>query len=321
MENLEEYKKLTSDFISRIYKVKILSEFSFNSFNEFPNRIHKEAKYSWEKSIDYTIRERESFASGSEIEVRDSEVIEGDRISIPYIHLQRIHNNESQKIVTSIGGQQTTVCKIDFEQLVLDQNLVYLIGLIEGFMLESVILIYKNKSELLSEHDLQVDFKTLNEMNDIQTLRNHMIDQAIGRTWSERGFSTRIEKLRTKFNIILGFKKDLIKLLDEANLIRNCVLHNGSKVSKEYEEGFATKRLLKKNDSIKFSKYFLDAIYYLSLDFVKSLFINTSGCVWGDGEKINSEIYISGIHPNYFKDVMLTKGNWINTEMLDNNVL
>ena len=103
-----------------------------------------------------------------------------------------------------------------------------------------------------------------------------MIEEAIGHKWSKGGFTTRIDSLRTKFKIILGFKKALQALLDEANLLRNCILHNGSKVSRQYLEQFGEKRNLILNTPINLSPHFIRAIFYLSIDFIRVLFVEVS---------------------------------------------
>jgi hypothetical protein len=47
-----------------------------------------------------------------------------------------------------------------------------------------------------------------------------------------------------------------LDLFDEADLIRNCVLHNGSKVSEDYYKKFGKKRELQLMEPIKLNNHF-----------------------------------------------------------------
>lgn len=301
--------------------MKIQFEFSLKTFESFPNNINSKVKSAWENSIEYNIKEFAAFISKSNIEPRTEEIIEANKISTPYMILQRMHKDNSNDIITTVNGNPIKVTKIDFEQLILEQQLIYFVGLIEGYLIESIQVIYSNKTDLLSDHDLELNFKELNDLENFDNIQKKMIEMAIGRSWSIGSFSTRMERLRSKFGITLKFKKELKELFDEANLLRNCILHNGSKVSSDYMSQFGTKRKINKNDNIHFSVYFLDALYYLSLDFVKELFIEVTNLSWESMTRGAAEDWICGAHNTYYKDHILNKDNYIYKELKRNNIL
>lgn len=317
----EHYKDLTYDFITKIYKMKIQFEFSIKTFQGFPNNLSTQVKSGWEQAMEYNIREFGAFISKSKIEPRTEEMVQANRIATPYMILQKIYRDNTNEIITTVNGHPIKVAKIDFEQLILEQQLTYFVGLIEGFLIESIQILFENKPDFLSDHDLELKFKEINALENFENIQKKMIEMAVGRSWSAGNFSNKIEKLRTKFGITLKFKKQLKDILDEANLLRNCILHNGSKVSSDYLDQFGTKRNITKGDNIKFSVYFLDALYYLSLDFVKELFIETSNLSWNSITKSSAEDWICGAHNSYYKDHIWKEDNYIFQELKRNRVL
>jgi len=322
MTEFNDYKSLTYDILSNVLKSKLLLGFSLRSFTNFPNNIHQEVKNPWEKALAYTLEERNAAIQGTTIEGRDDVVLEGDRLLMPYFGLHQLASKDANKSITSIEGKPMLVNNVDFNQQILEQNLVYFVGIIEGYIYDSVRIIYQNIPEKLASHNLSMEFSDIIKQENFDELMEQMIEMAVGRKWSEGGFSKRIEKLRSKFGINLGFKRILQEFLDEANLIRNCILHNGSKVSSDYFKEYGEKRTLQLNTPVVISSYFLDCLYYLAIDFVKILFVETSNLAWTPNKKTEAEIWAGSIGSSgFYKDVITKEENWIYKELHENGIL
>ena len=96
-------------------------------------------------------------------------------------------------------------------------------------------------------------------------------------------------------------------IFDEANLLRNCILHNGAKASKNYYSAIGVTKGLNVGDPIRIDKYFNEAMYYLSIDLINKLFyIVDSYSFQGHSDQSQVDEPVS-----YFKDVMLDSENWI----------
>lgn len=319
--NFNEYYKVTINVMSSIYKSRLFLAFSLKTFQNFPNNIHSTIRKPFDKSLDYSLREWEACGQEVSLEPRDEDVIEGARLIMPFIYLQRINRQESQKNIINTPGGLVRINDVNFQQQILEQNLVYLIGIIESFIYDSVKVIYINCPEHLKKHDLGLSFSDILEYENMDDIRGQMIEKAMGRTWSTGSFSTRITKLQKKFKINVGFKKKLQDLLDEANLIRNCILHNGSKVSSDYASQFGERRNAKVDEPILINPFFLDAIFYLSIDLIKALFIEASGAAWDLNHKSDAEDGTSLISSGFYKNFMLQKDHWIYEELHENGIL
>lgn len=317
--DFNKYLELTLNNLSGVFKSKLLYDFSLRTFKDFPNLIHSSVRENWDKALAYTLKEREAFISGAQIEPRNENIIDGDRLLIPYFFLQKAVGKDGNKNIIIADGEPILAASINFKDQILHQNLVYFIGILESYIYDSVKIIYQNSDDELSKHDLHLSFSDIINSGNQEDLKQTMINKALGRNWSEGGFSKRIEVLRNKFNINIGIKKKLLRLLDEANLLRNCILHNGGKVSNDYFLEFGKEKNITENKAIIISPHFLDAIYYLSIDFIKILSIKVSEICW---DNKSTELYLSGIGPaGYFKDVMTKSDNWIYKELHKNGVL
>lgn len=307
--NIDQYSKLTRNIITNIYKSRILYEFTLSTFDNFPNNIKPEVRQNWDLAFDYHLRERKAFINGEKIERRTEKIIIGEKTLHPYFFIQKELGEKAEKKLINVNQEDWLATKINFQNQIIEQNLVYFIGIIEGFMYDSVKLIYEQEESYLKDHKMQIDFAEIIELKDYDVLKKNMIEKALGRKWSQGLISKRFESLRTKFNITLGFKKTLLELFDEADLIRNCVLHNGSKVSKDYYNQFGEKRNLKLMQPINLNQSFLNVIYYLSIDFVKILFIEVSKICYGN-KNGSADFYLSGLGPNeFYKDSITSPNN------------
>lgn len=250
--------------------------------------------------------------------------MQGDKLTIPFFWLSQVlrSNRKEHPHPIPIIDQMNVIKGFDFQPVILEQSLVYMVGIIESYICDSARIIYSNMPKYLNAHDLSLIFSELTEFDSLDAMKEVMLQKAMGRTWSQGSFSNRIDKLRKKFSIILNFKAYLKELLDEANLLRNCILHNGSKVSEDYLKEFGEKRTLELNSLIMISPYFIDAIFYLGLDLIKLLFIETSGKAWEPSKKINAELFSESFGcAVYFKDAVTQKDNWIYKELHEHGVL
>ncbi len=269
------------------------------------------------------MNERQLFAEGKSPEkIRDllgqrsESVINGSFFSYPFYKIQKIahKNSESPRIVAGVGNNKLLIYDIDFQSIIAEKQLVYLIGLIEGFILDSVRILYYTNEQYIEQHIVEPAFSTLRTLENFEELKIERIIQVTERKWGAGSFTTRFNKLQTKFGIDLEFHSRLIALFDEANLLRNCILHNGAKVSIDYYNFIGKSRGFNIGDKLNINRYFNESLYYLSVDFVTKLF-----CVV-DSLSFQTEIGQLVYDHGYFKDVMLNEDNWIYQRLTEQGI-
>lgn len=240
----------------------------------------------------------------------------GSFFSYPFYKIQKIaHKNlETPKVIAGVENNKLLVYEIDFHSIISEKQLVYIVGLIEGFILDSVRVIYYLNDEYIEQHKVEPDFSTLKSLENFEELKADRIIRITERKWGNGNFSTRMDRLKTKFGIDLDFDRRLVDILDEANLLRNCILHNGAKVSIDYFDFIKGKKEINIGDKIKIDRYFNECLYYLSLDFITKLFCLVEPITFKTG--IAELVY----DHSYFKDVMLKEDNWIYKRLNENKI-
>lgn len=310
----EEYKKLFHNVHELIHKSHLSSLFSFEIFDSFPNNIGDKLRHDFNNEITYTLNEFKLLASGipnpkDYIGERTESVLNGFHFTHPFYKIQEIakKNNEIPSSIMGIDGNELAIYNIDFKSVISEKQLVYFVGLIEGFILDSVRVLYYNKENYIEQHAVEPPLSDLRGLVNYEELKIQRIINVTERKWGSGSFTTRFEKLNNKFGIQLGFDSKLESLLDEANLLRNCILHNGAKVSSDYYTEIGINKGLHIGDKITIDRYFNEAIYYLSLDLVKKLYCLIESLSFYDRPEQSFALVDTDF--GYFKDAMINEDN------------
>ncbi|MFD2565010.1 hypothetical protein [Aquimarina rubra] len=319
----EDYIKLFENILELIHKAHLSSLFSYEVFDSFPNNISDSLKSDFNNEISYSLKERQLFIEGKNKEEikailgeRTKSIINGSSFSYPFYKIQKIahKNSNTPKVIAGIGNNNLLISEIDFHSIISEKQLVYIVGVIEGFILDSVRVIYYTNEEYIEQHNVKPDFSTLKNLENFEKLKTERIIHITHRKWGKGSFSTRMKRIKSKFRLDFDFDKRLVEILDEANLLRNCILHNGAKVSIEYFDFIKGKKETNIGDDIMIDRYFTECLYYLSLDFVTKLFYLVEPITFKTG--IGELVY----DHSYFKDVMLKEDNWIYKRLTENKI-
>lgn len=310
----EEYKNLFNNVHELIHKSHLSSLFSFEIFDSFPNNIGDELRKDFNNEITYTLNEFKLYSLGISnpkeyIGERTESVLNGFHFTHPFYKIQEIakKNNEIPSTIMGIDGSDLAIYNIDFESVISEKQLVYFVGLIEGFILDSVRVLYYNKEAYIEQHTVEPPLADLKALANYEELKIERIINITERKWGSGSFTTRFEKLNNKFGIQLGFEPKLQSLFDEANLLRNCILHNGGKVSSDYYSEIGINKGLNIGDKITINRYFNEAIYYLSLDLVKKLYCLIESLSFYDSPE--QSLALADTDFGYFKDYMIIEDN------------
>ncbi|MFD2890403.1 hypothetical protein ACFS5J_00025 [Flavobacterium chuncheonense] len=312
----EDYKNLFHNVHELIHKSHLSSLFSFEIFDSFPNNIGDKLREDFNNEIKYTLSEFNLYSQGVQnpkeiIGERTESILNGQFFTYPFYKIQEIakKNHEAPISLMGLNGIPLAIYNVDFESVISEKQLVYFVGLIEGFILDSVRVLYYNKEHHIEQHIIEPPLSVLRTSADYENLKIQRIIDITERKWGAGSFTTRFDRLNTKFGINLGFDPILLNLFDEANLLRNCILHNGAKVSSDYYSAIGVHKGLNIGDKLNVSRYFNEALYYLSLDLVKKLYCQIESHSFYDSPE--QSFTIADTDFNYFKDTMLDNNNWI----------
>jgi len=299
------YDKLYKNITISLHKSYLASKFHFNTMKDFPNNISDDVKWPMVDALDYYLKEYEIFSQGKnpeELWKRSKRVIEWDFYLHPFHAIQKLSNNTDMwdKNIMTMNNEKLLIQNINFDSIIIEQQLVFMLGLIEGFIFDSVKTIYYNNDKYILKNPKGKNPDQLSGQEKLD-----MINNLNSRKWSMWWFSSRFDKLNHTFDINLWFKKELINIFDEANLMRNCILHNCSKITQNYYKIFWKHRNLDIGDNLEINEYFLESIYYISLDLIRILYLEVNA-KWFNNDNIKYELGW-----NYYKDFMNKKWNWL----------
>lgn len=122
--------------------------------------------------------------------------------------------------------------EIDFGRLLYSQQLVMLFVQLDAFIADSLRIICQLRPEVM-KGDKKIDWDTVLECGGWEQLLDHLSEQYIFE-FGWQSVRKRITLLRTRLGLVVECPEPDLELLEEAENIRNIVVHNGGRVNQEY---------------------------------------------------------------------------------------
>ncbi|MBA7495105.1 hypothetical protein ES702_05684 [subsurface metagenome] len=122
--------------------------------------------------------------------------------------------------------------EIESESLLYSQELVMIFAHLDAFMSDSLRIICQACPEVLKRNK-KIDWATAISCGGWEKLLDHLIEKYVFE-FGWQSISKRIKSLREELGIIVKYRGSDLELLEEAEELRNIVVHNGGRVSQEY---------------------------------------------------------------------------------------
>jgi hypothetical protein len=121
---------------------------------------------------------------------------------------------------------------LDFNRLLCSQQLVMVLAHLDAFMADSLRAICRVRPEVLMS-EKKLEWSTLISCGGWDELLAHLIEQYVFE-FGWRSIYKRVQFLKEQLGLVIDFPESDIELLEEAENIRNIIVHNGGRVSQEY---------------------------------------------------------------------------------------
>lgn len=143
--------------------------------------------------------------------------------------------NESRFMLALVMGMPSNAdSEEEFRQVILQQELISYFAHLEAVFQNFQRIIYLSKPEFLPEKK-EILWKDIFELKSYDKILDFVINEKLYKSGYLK-ISDLIIKLNSlPFQLKISVKKQLLKDLEEFTLIRNMIIHNGTKVSKDYE--------------------------------------------------------------------------------------
>lgn len=227
----EDYHKIYWTYELSVNQTKILNYFGRDTFKEFPNSLPDNLKDQWDNNIKILYEILTKVKPYFDKETK-SEIIEN-----------KLHESETKfdKENTSIIMDEIALYlsminlemkpeNINFQRLFFSQELVMVLAHLEAFLSDSLRVICRVKPEILKTNK-KIDRSAIINLENWDNVMEFLIEDYI----FDFGWKSLDEKIKfLNEKIGLNIETPEISLLEEAENIRNIVVHNGGRISQEY---------------------------------------------------------------------------------------
>lgn len=121
---------------------------------------------------------------------------------------------------------------LDFRRLLSAQQLVMVLAHLDAFLADSVRALCYARPEMLKSQK-KIDWETVISCGDWNRLFTLLVEEYIFH-FGWKAIHERVRSLQKQHRLIEDFPKNDLDLLEEAQNIRNIIVHNGGRVSQEY---------------------------------------------------------------------------------------
>jgi len=136
------------------------------------------------------------------------------------------------RMMIALGMLKAFSQGVDFEKLLCSQELVMLFTHLNAFMADSLRAICRVRPEVLGSGK-QIDWATALSFRGKKELRNYLTERYVF-DFGWESVPKRLEFLRGKLGLAIECPGSDLELIEEAENIRNVVVHNGGRVDQEY---------------------------------------------------------------------------------------
>jgi hypothetical protein len=201
---------------------------AYEIFSDFPNNLPEKQKAPLQDFPTELAKLLANVLTGTK---GARTIINMGKLTIPpELHLPFTMTEISKKTLKDAGITQS----IDFERLVLSQELIMAFAHLDAFFSESIRAICRIKPDVLKT-DKQVSWATALEFDNKQSL-SEFLTETLAYELGWGSFEKRISSLKSKFGLDLQISSEILENLRQADLLRNLIAHNGGRVDQEYRQ-------------------------------------------------------------------------------------
>ncbi len=235
-ENLWKwYERLYHSNQASIYQTQLLSLAAGEVLKDFPRKLPSALNERYWKTIEHLYKiinselVRRGFVSGdAKVDLDDAELSDVFSQTVLGSFIEGIFAGEISK---SDNGK---VRQIDFEYLLRTQQLVMLFAFVDAFLADTVRVICKAKPNVLKKNSKTITWERVASASSLEQLKDEMADMFAYDLGWRQDITGRLETLRSQFGLTLDCSKVDTSRLEKLEKVRDIVVHNGGRISREF---------------------------------------------------------------------------------------
>lgn len=237
-----------TDFVSLINDVRILSKLSYQIFDKYPKNIPKEIYKPIEDDLSFFAKNLKLYnakqtLSYKEIKEKNTPVEYQPKTNLSGIFLESsvakgIGDLFTKEIPVTIAVKSPIKLYSYFKKIILEEEFLSYFALFEAYLNSIISIILKKYPKKLNPTEIKNESKMI-RWDEILQFDNYsdLVDLLVEKyiySFGYKSIKDRLAILRKKeFGLDTQIGKDVEKSLDEIQEIRNCIIHNGGRLTRK----------------------------------------------------------------------------------------
>lgn len=234
-----------TDFIILLDDIRVLSNLSIKIFHKYPKNIPNEIYQPISEDLSYA---KEIFTLHFDKFDQQNSKKKADPLNyklkskLSSIFLEStiakgIQMTETAKKTPTIDEDKTYKLQSLFKKIILEEEFLSYYSIFEAYISNILTIIFKKNPRKLNPQDLPRNESREMRWDDILQFSNYtdLINYMIEKYVYSFGYKSLYERMRTlqdrRFGFNLKLNNEVKSFLDEVDEIRNCLIHNGGRIS------------------------------------------------------------------------------------------
>jgi hypothetical protein len=229
----KDYHKMYWTYELSVNQNKILNFYGREIFKEFPKGLPENIKCQWDGNRKFLLKvfnkilpdvENKTINETSEdLEFQSADINPGN----PAILMNQIAIYRCMIELNMNKGEN-----IDFERLFFSQELVMMLAHLEAFLSDSLRVICRVKPEILKSSK-KIDRSKIIDFGNWDEIMEFLIEDYVY-DFGWETFKNKIKFLNDNIGLSIEISDTEISIFEDAENIRNIIVHNGGRISQEY---------------------------------------------------------------------------------------
>lgn len=281
---ITEYTQKYFDFIIALNQSLVITQLSVKLLHDFPNNLPDVLATPYHQTLASIIERLSKAEDEHHIIDLNLEFINDESHIAPFITLVIAH--------AQIYQGET----IDFNKAITAKQLVMIFAHLDAFMADSLRMICRIQPQVMKSSKT-VTWETMIDAGTWDSLLDIMIDSYVA-DFVKPNVAKRVEFMSRQLGLLITISQKETKLLEEAENLRHCFVHNGGRVDS------SLLKKLQRNDLILGSEIhidteYLEEIYRIAFNLAGHIFKSISEKFLGfDSEKNILPVWTTGVNKN-----------------------
>lgn len=276
----EDYRDIYNSYQLSVNQTRVLTLVAIETFKDYPRRLPDSIRQGFAETVAQVVERAAHVASMAE----SKGVVEEARL---HVELETpSHEVVMPLLIIAILhgflGIDISLAELNFERAACSQELVMVYAHLDAFMCDSLAAICRLRPDVMKSTK-QMEWARILSYDGWEEMLGHMIEEYVFQ-FGWQTVSKRVEWLRQRIGLPIDYEDADLVFVDEAEKVRNIVVHNAGRVSEEYIRKTGDTKL-PVGELVPLTLEYTEKAFYATQALAGRLFIGVSEKFFGKTEE------------------------------------